>query len=316
MSVAIGGQRRLVDNASDTVRGISLAAFAYLIWTLGDGATKWAIPAAGVAATMAWRGVLGSITIGAAVTARRGWTGWCRLVPQRWGMVLLRAALGAFTSCSWYFAWRSMSLADSYAIGFTAPLIMTLLAIPLLGERIRWRRALSTVIGFAGVLIMLRPGGIPVTPSAVLLFAGVITMSFTRIMTRQLSTTETAECLSLSSLLGTMICGLVLLPLFPVAGPFGTDTWLALLFLGVSNGVANWINARSYALAPVSALAPYEYTMLPWGVVVGFLMFAELPSWNTVIGAAVVCGAGLYNLWRERTRSAPIEPTPVTLRRP
>jgi drug/metabolite transporter (DMT)-like permease len=62
--------------------------------------------------------------------------------------------------------------------------------------------------------------------------------------------------------------------------------------------------ARSYALAPVSALAPYEYTMLPWGVAAGFLVFGELPSWNTLVGAVVVAASGTYNVYRERVRRA------------
>ena len=77
---------------------------------------------------------------------------------------MARTVLAAFVSVTWYNSWLIMALADTYAVGFTAPLIMTLLAVPMLGERIRWRRALSTSVGFAGVLMMLRPGGVPWTP--------------------------------------------------------------------------------------------------------------------------------------------------------
>src|ERR1700760_2120026 len=173
------------------MRGIALAVLAYLIWTLGDATAKWVLPAVGVAGAMLWRGLFGMVTVAAITVGRPSATGWRRLVPHRWGLVLARSALSSFVSVTWYIAWLSMSLADTYAVGFTAPLIMTVLAIPMLGERIRWRRALSRVLGFCGVLIMLRPGGDLWTPVVALLIAGTLVMSVTRIMTRQLTVTAT-----------------------------------------------------------------------------------------------------------------------------
>jgi drug/metabolite transporter (DMT)-like permease len=171
--------RALTDNAADTVRGILLVAVSYLILTIGDTAAKWAILASGVAWAMLWRGVFGAAAValmtgmtqgdmiqggmiqGGMIQGEmtRGAEGLARLRPVRWKMVALRSGLSSFTTIAWYLSWQSLQLADTYALGFTAPLIMTLLAIPLLGERIRWRRILSTVIGFAGVLVMVRPGG-------------------------------------------------------------------------------------------------------------------------------------------------------------
>jgi drug/metabolite transporter (DMT)-like permease len=299
--------RLLTDNASDTVRGIALAVLAYLIWTLGDAVTKWTLPTAGVAGAMLWRGVFGMVTVLAVTMAWPG-GGWRRIKPVRWNMVLWRSVLSSFVSVTWYLAWESMSLADTYAVGFTAPLIMTVLAIPMLGERIRWRRALSTLVGFGGVLIMLRPDGDLWTPVVVLLLAGTVVMSVTRIMTRQLTTTETPECQAFWLLIGHTLTGLLMLPAFPMPGEITSVGWLALAFLGLSSGLAHCVFARAYALAPISALAPYEYTMLPWGVVAGFLMFGDLPSWNTMAGAAVVAAAGTYNVYRERMRRAEESP--------
>jgi drug/metabolite transporter (DMT)-like permease len=303
-AVAVPVPRVLTDNASDTVRGIALVVLANLIWTLGDATAKWALPTVGVADAMLWRGVFGAVTVLAVTVARPGRAGWRLILPVRWGMVLARSALSSFVSVTWYFAWLSMSLADTYAVGFTAPLIMTLLAVPMLGERIRWRRALSTLVGFGGVLIMLRPGGDLWTPVVVLLLAGTLVMALTRIMTRRLTQTETPECQAFWLLICHTITGCLLLPSFPVAGVIGPVMWVAMAFLGVSSGLAHCVFARGYALGPVSALAPYEYTILPWGVAAGFLMFGDVPSWNTLVGAVVVAGAGTYNVYRERVRRA------------
>ena len=297
-------RRVLTDNATDTLRGIALAVLAYLIWTLGDATAKWTLPIAGVAGAMLWRGVFGMATVVAVTAGRPGGQGWRRLVPVRWGLVLWRSALSSFVSVTWYLSWQTMSLADTYAVGFTAPLIMTVLAVPMLGERIRWRRALSTLVGFGGVLIMLRPGGDLWTPVVVLLLAGTVVMSVTRIMTRQLTTTETPECQAFWLLICHTVTGLLMLPAFPIPGVIGPVGWLALAFLGLSSGLAHCVYARAYALAPVSALAPFEYTALPWGVAAGFVMFGDLPSWNTLAGAAVVAAPGSYNVYRERVRRA------------
>ena len=296
--------RTLTDNAADTVRGIGLVALAYMVLSFGDAAAKWAILSTGVARVLLWRGAFGALAITAVTVTRTRAGGWRRLKPVQWHMVFLRAALSSFTSFAWYLSWQHMQLADTYALGFTAPLIMTLLAIPMLGERIRWRRMISTLAGFSGVLIMLRPGGGLWTSALPLLMSGIVAMAVTRIMARQLSRTETAECQAFWLMVSHAVTGLVLLGVFP-AGQIGAPgVWLALAGLGISSGLAHCVFTVAYGLAPVSALAPYEYTMMIWGGAAGFAVFGEVPSLGTLAGAAIVAAAGLYNLHRERVRRA------------
>lgn len=296
-------RRVLTDTPADTVRGIALAALAYVIWTLGDTAAKWVLPSAGVALAMFWRGIFGAVTVAAVAAASRPGSIARMLRPVRWQLVLARSAISSFVSIVWYIAWQQMNLIDTYAVGFTAPLIMTVLAIPMLGERIHWRRTLSTVLGFMGVLVMLQPGGDLWKPVVILLLVGIVAMSVTRIMTRQLSTTETPECQAFWLLISHVLSGLLILPFFPPGGDMNTIVWVCLIFLGVSSGLAHCVYTRAYGLAPVSALAPYEYTMLLWGGVAGYLVFNEIPSWTTLIGAVIIAAAGLYNLHRERMRT-------------
>lgn len=294
--------RVLTDNAGDTIRGIGLAAASYGILSIGDAAAKWVILSSGVAWVMMWRGVFGAMAVGAVTCARTDAGGLRRIVPVRWGLVALRAALSSYTTATWYLSWRHMQLADTYALGFTAPLIMTLLAIPMLGETIRWRRILSTLLGFCGVLVMLRPSGGLWNGALPLLMSGIVAMAVTRIMARQLAQTETPECQAFWLMVSHGLSGAALLTLFPPATLGGAGTWAALAFLGFSSGLAHCIFTLAYGLAPVSALAPYEYTMLIWGGAAGFLVFGEVPSWSTLAGAAIVAAAGLYNLHRERAR--------------
>jgi drug/metabolite transporter (DMT)-like permease len=285
------------------VRGVTLVVLAYLVLTAGDVMAKSTLFAAGVGGVMLGRGIFGASAV-SLLAARPGQHGWRRVIPVRWGLVMTRALLAAFVSATWYNSWRSMALAETYAVGYIAPLLMTLLAVPLLGERIRWRRALSTSVGFAGVLLMLRPGGLPWSTALVLLLAGTVAMAMSRIMTRQLSTTETPECQAFWQLAMHGVAGALILAFLHQAVEFGPLVWMALAVLGVSSGLAHCVFARAYSLAPVSALAPYEYTMLLWGGMAGFLVFGEVPGWTTLAGAAVVVAAGLYNWRRERLAAA------------
>jgi len=292
----------LRDDAQETVRGILFVAAGYALMSSSDVAGKFALGMIGVAELMIWRGVFGGAAILTLATAQRGRIGWRMVIPVRWKMVLTRALLSCFVSMTWFAAWRTMSLADTYAIGFTAPLIMTLLAIPILGETIRWRRIISTVVGFGGVLVMLQPGGDLWKPAVPLLMLGVVCMAYTRIMTRQLAATETPACQAFWITLVHIPFGLAIWPLFPSLHGFHWEAMLAGAAFGVINSMGHWIFARGYGLAPVSALAPYEYTMLLWGGTWGFLVFGDVPAWSTLVGAAIVAASGLYNLHRERVR--------------
>jgi drug/metabolite transporter (DMT)-like permease len=296
--------RVLTDNAADTVRGILLVVVSYLILTIGDTAAKWAILSTGVAWAMLWRGLFGAAAVATFTVSAQGPLGIRRFRPVRWKTVALRSALSSFTTIAWYLSWRHMQLADTYALGFTAPLIMTVLAVPMLGERIRWRRVLSTLAGFAGVLVMVRPGGIPFSPTVLLLMTGIVAMAITRIMARHLSRTETPECQAFWLMVSHGLAGASMLILTPAPAHGDASVWCALVFLGVSSGLAHCVFTRAYGLAPISALAPYEYTMLIWGGLLGFAVFGEVPSWTTLTGAVIVALAGLYNLHRERVRRA------------
>ena len=219
--LAVAAPATLTDTASDTLRGIGFVVLAYFLLTVGDVATKLVLPEAGVAVAMIGRGVFGTLGITGLALAQNVPQPWRLLVPKRWGMVLLRAGLSSFVSLTWYIAWRSMSLADTYAIGFTAPLLMTLMAVPLLGERIRWRRLMSTLVGFSGVLIMLRPAGDMWQPVVPLLLVGIVVMALTRIMTRLLATTETPPCLAVWLLISHTLAGCLMLPFYPPAAGAG-----------------------------------------------------------------------------------------------
>ena len=295
----------LHDTGADTVRGIVLANICFFLLTVGDVATIIALPVAGVVGAMLGRGLIGALVVSWLAIGRPGdaGAGLRRLLPARWRLVMFRSLVHSGATLTWYIAWKlHMALADSYAIAYAAPLLMLLLAVPMLGERIGLRRGLTTAVGFVGMLVMLRPGGDLWTPVSALVLLGVVGMAISRTMTRVLATTETPECLAFWIMAFHVPVGLAMLGFgFPAPGL----TWVAfsgLLVLGLTNGVAHWLHGRASALAPVGALAPYEYTGMIWAVPLGYAMFSEIPSLSTLGGASVVAAAGIANLMGEQRR--------------
>jgi drug/metabolite transporter (DMT)-like permease len=287
------------DQRATILRGIAIAAFGYAVITFADAAVKWVLPQTGIAAAIIWRGVIGATALARVMRFRRLW-------PRKPGLTAARSLLHCTCTAIWFLAWSyGMKLADSYALAAIVPLLVTVLAIPMLGEQVGWRRWASTGVGFCGVLIMLRPGGDLWSWQAAVMLIGVAALSLSRIMTRMLALVDQPAVITFWLMVAHVPVGLLLLPVFPppslLPSPMGL---VALLFLGCVTGLAHLSFARAFALAPVSVLAPFEYSALLWGLLIGLVFWGEVPAWTTLAGAAVVVAAGLYNLHRERIRRA------------
>ena len=297
-----------VPRRDDAVRGILLIAAGYAVVSCSDAAIKYAVPQVGPAGAMVWRGIFGALLVALLARGLSGSRqGFATLIPRRPWLMARRALLHCLVSLTFYGVWaRGLELADSYAISAAAPLLMTLLAIPMLGEQVGWRRWTSTLLGFAGVLFMLQPGGSLWRVETPLLLVAVGLLAVTRIWTRVLARHDLPATIAFWVLLVQVPFGLVLLPFLPPPVAFFPDPWtmLILMVFGGCNGLAHFLFARAFALAPVSVLAPFEYSTLIWGALLGLLIWGEFPAGTTLIGAGVVILAGLYNLHRERLRAA------------
>ena len=285
--------------APDAVKGIAIIAFGYAIITIADASVKWVLPEVGVSAALVWRGLIGALTI-AIITRGRS------LIPRRPGLVVGRSLLHCCCSGVWFYCWvKGMKLADSYAIGAGVPLLITLMAIPILGEQVGWRRWTSTMVGFAGVLFMLQPGGDLWNWQSGLLLMGVVALAFSRVLTRILALNDRPPTITFWLMLMHVPMGLLLMPIMPPGNFIPSPTSMLLLIaIGAVSGLAHISFARAFGLAPASVLAPFEYTTLIWGLIIGLVIWGEVPAWTTLVGAGVVVAAGLYNLHRERIRRA------------
>ena len=192
-------------------------------------------------------------------------------------------------------------LADAAAIGMMGPLIVALLAWPLLGERTKLGHAMAIVVGFIGVLIVIRPGSAVFHPSALFLVASAFCYALYQIFTRKVANIDPPETTTVYSSAFGAIGLLVVLP-FVWRSPAGIVDFLLFCGLGVLGGLGHYCVVRALAYAPANIISPFQYFQLIGSVVVGYFMFGHFPDAMTWLGAGVIVSAGLYLGWSQTRR--------------
>ena len=197
-------------------------------------------------------------------------------------------------------AFRSMPLAEATAVLFLAPLLVTLLAGPFLGERIGAGRWVAVVVGFAGVLLIARPGGALNLAGVLWALAGAACYAAYQLLTRRLSHAEhPLTLLFYTALVGTAVMSLAL-PWFWFEFAPAPRQWLMIASLGVYGGVGHFILIRAFRLAPASTLTPFGYTQLIWAGLLGWMVFGHIPDAMSTAGMAVIAASGLWLALGER----------------
>ena len=221
------------------------------------------------------------------------------LLRVRWPLHLLRAGMGIAMMAAFVYALRTLPLADAYSIFFVAPLLITALSGPLLGERVGPRRWTAIVVGLAGVLVLLRPSGDGLLSTAALMvLLAALMYAVSAITVRWLARTDTNQAMVVW-LLGLMALGAGLLA-WPHWVPLrGEHLWLV-AGVGVAGAVGQYAITDAFRLGEASLLAPLEYTALVWGVLLDLGLWHTLPDGTTWLGAAIIVASGLYLLRRER----------------
>lgn len=197
-----------------------------------------------------------------------------------------------------FLALRTLQLAETTSIAFFAPMVITALAGPLLGEWAGWRRWLAVGAGFAGVLVITRPGFGSFDLGHVFAMGSMLSYCFYVIMTRRMGGRETAESLIFYSALAPVVLMLPVVP-YTASVPPGALEWVLLASLGFYGAFGHWLLIRAYKLATTSALAPYPYLQMVWMIFFGYAVFGQLPDRWTIAGAAIIIASGLYIVHRE-----------------
>ena len=276
--------------------GVLLMLGAGACFAALDASGKWLNQAANPVGTAAVRYVASFLLVSLFINP---WTPAGLPRSARPGLQVVRAGfLVAATLCS-FTAYRSLPLTQATAITFAAPLIVAVLAGPLLGEWVGRRGAAAVLAGFGGVLVITRPFGAGFEPAMLLgLGTGVANAGYI-VATRFLAGRDTSRTtLFYTGLVGT-VAAVPALP-FTWAPPGSLLGWAVTGALGVFGAAGHWLMILAHRRAPASLLAPFSYGQLLWAAALGGLVFGEGPDRWTLLGGGVVIAAGLYLLWAGR----------------
>ena len=215
-----------------------------------------------------------------------------------------RSLLLLLTTTLFFSGLSTVPLATATAIMFLTPLVVTLLSIPLLGEKVGPRRLTGVVVGFAGALVIVRPGFDTASFGMLLVLGASLSNAFYQLVTRQVRHYDgTTTTFFYTALAGTVVFS-ALAPM-EWRPPQGFD-WLLFVGLGILGGLSQLCLIRAFRLAPAAVVSPFSYTGLIWATLFGFAVFLDLPDLWTMAGAALIVGSGLYVFHRERTLAVPV----------
>ncbi|MDA0220459.1 MAG: DMT family transporter [Proteobacteria bacterium] len=302
--VAAGQGRRA------NTRGILCMLASVCIITLNDSLLKWLSADFPVGQIMAIRGLFVFLP----VLALARWEGGLHMLRiSRPGAQTMRAVFVVAGMFLYIGGLRFMPLADAIAITFAGPLFSTALAVPMLGEKVGWRRWSAVVIGLIGVTVMLRPSGEGIAWAAMLPLGAALTSGFRDIVTRRLSVSDSSSSILGVTTLAVTCAGFLTILIPPLTG-WDYWTWqpmdlahVAILALaGLLLGTGQYLMIESVRLAEIGLVAPFRYTSMLWAVALGYLVYGTLPDHWVLTGAGLVIASGIYILHRDtRVRAAP-----------
>ncbi len=285
------------------LRGIVCMLAGVFIITLNDALLKWLADDYPVGQIMAVRGLFVFLP----VLALAQWEGGLRMLRVR--RVRAQAVRAAIVVCGMFLfigSLRFMPLADAIAITFASPLFATALAVPMLGEKVGWRRWSAVMVGLAGVILMLRPTGEGFALAALLPLGAALTSAFRDIVTRRLSVSDSSSsilCVTTAAVVGAGFATALIEPLtgsqFLAWQPIDLTAVAMLALAGLLLGTGQYFMIEAVRHAEIGLVAPFRYTSLIWAGAMGFLLYGILPEGGVLAGAAIVIASGLYILHRE-----------------
>jgi S-adenosylmethionine uptake transporter len=277
------------------VKGIFIGLLSYAVFSCGDAIIKSLGDRLPIFEVGFFATLFAMIAMPFARAPSEHWRDLFRM--HRPGMVLLRAASGTMAGILGVIAFTTLPLAEVYSLIFVAPLFVTLLSIPLLGERIGWRRALAVVVGFGGILLVVRPGFRELLPGHFAALGVALGGAVTMIVLRALGPTEKRITLmGVAMLMALSVNGVLML--FDFRMPTPADL-LSLAAIGLCTGLGHILIMAALRAAPANRIAPAQYSQMIWAVLLGAIFFHEFPDATALAGIGLVCFAGLFTFVRE-----------------
>jgi drug/metabolite transporter (DMT)-like permease len=292
------------DERSARLAGIALMVLSIFMFSFGDAMGKFLVGTYSVGQLLFLRACAALLLLSPLVWRQRHQF----LHLERPGLQLFRVVLSTLEVAAFFLATVYLPLADVITYYLAGPIFVTAMSAIFLGEKVGWRRWTAILIGFCGVLIALRPSAQTVSLPALIALGGSLSFATLMLITRSLRKTPDIVMAS-SQFVGTFLLGAVLSAFHWVPPTPGSLVIFALA--GCVSVTALLCVNRSLKLAPASVVVPYQYSMIVWAVIFGFVVFGDVPEIATIVGAAIIIGAGFYIYLRERDlgrRDADVNP--------
>jgi drug/metabolite transporter (DMT)-like permease len=275
-------------------RGIVMALAAMLVFGLMDAASKY-LSARYPTPQIIWLRYVFTVPMVLLVLLPQGIGAAFR--SARPGLQMLRSVLLVVEIGLVIWCFGRMPLADVHALLALTPLAVTALSVPLLGERVGPRRWAAVAVGFAGVMVILRPGLGVAQPAALVALAAVLLYGLYQVLTRLVGRTDGAQTSLLWQVLVGAAVSSVVAPWF--WHPPEPRHWPLFVLVAALGGAGHYCMIRALQLAPAAVIQPFSYTLLLWAVIIGYVGFGDLPDGWTLVGATAIVGAGVYTAVRE-----------------
>ncbi len=274
-------------------------AIGYLLFGVAGGlgldlCAKWLLADYSLIQFVFLRSIFGLLVL---MSIARWNGGFASLVTRNWHWHLLRTLLSCGAMFGFFYGLARMPLVSALTLAFTAPLMVTAMSVPFLGEHVGWRRWLAVCVGFAGVLLILRPGSDLLTPAAGAVLIAAACYAALAVTARKMAVSESSYALSVYVMSGPLLLSTVLVPERYVAPDL--EGWLFFALAGLCSACA-WIGiVGGYRRAPPVILAPFEYTALIGAALAGYWIWDEVPDRWVVSGGLIIIGSGIFVVYRE-----------------
>jgi drug/metabolite transporter (DMT)-like permease len=302
------------DGVGSDIRGIGFLLLAMLIISLQNVAVKWMGGDYSVLEIVAFRSLI-ALPFTLLLYRYEGSRGWPSTQQHR--LEIIRGVLLFLSYTTHMMGLAALPLAEVESIRFSAPLMITLLSVLILGEHVGLRRWLALLVGFAGVLIVVKPGSATFNLGSVFILISVLFYALTVMVTRRLQAADSGATMAFYSSFVYLIAAVVFAPLaFVIGEPAGAHPsvafllrpwvvpslldWVVMSGLGLIWAGWAYCMARAYSLAEASVVAPFEYLSLLINVAWGFVLWREIPTVATLAGAFLTLLSGLYVLYHDR----------------
>lgn len=280
-----------------TLRGIVLTLISSILFAFTNAGAKWVmgdIPAG----ELLWVRSVVAFSLVSLFVRRSEWA--LLFTPGQRRFHILRMVASAIEVVCFYWAISSTPLADMTAIYLASPIYVTGMAALFLRETVGWRRWTAVIVGFAGVLVAVRPSAGSVSAPVLVAIGGSLLYATSLVITRRLRGTPS-----------TLLVATQMAALFVLTSASSTLGWvmprsgelILMITIGVVSMIAFWCVNEGLRLARASAVAPFNYSSILWATVLGFVLFGDVPAMATVAGAGIIVGAGLFIMLRERKLS-------------